>query len=61
MVFDMISVAGIGPLVRLHGKINATVNKEILKKHITKLRTAINQRAVFMQDNALFTQRNISF
>ena len=54
MVFDMIAIAGTGPFVRLHSKINATVYKEILKKHIVpNLRTAINQPAVFMQDNAL--------
>ena len=52
MVFGMISFAGTGPLVRLHGKINATVYKEILKKHVVpNLRTAINQPAVFMQDS----------
>ena len=38
--------------MRLHGKINATVYKKILKKHVPNLRTAINQPAVFMQDNA---------
>ena len=48
MVFGMISVASTGPLVRLHGKINATVYKEILKKHVPNLRIAINQLAVFM-------------
>ena len=48
----MISTADMGPLVRLHGKINATVYKEILKKRVTYLRTAINQPAIFMQDNA---------
>ena len=48
MVFGMISV-----LVRLHCKINATVYKEILKKHVeSNLRTAIDQPAVFMQDDA---------
>ncbi len=53
MVFGMISTAGTGPLVRLHGKINAAVYKEILKKHVVpNLRTAINQPALFMQDNA---------
>ena len=52
MVFGMISIAVTGPLVRLHGKINASVYKEILKKHVPNLRTAINQPAVFMQDNA---------
>ena len=50
--FGKISSAGIGPLVRLHGKINTTVYKVILKKHfVTILRTAINQPALFMQDN----------
>ena len=32
MVFGMILIASTEPLVRLHGKINATVFKEILKK-----------------------------
>ena len=31
---------------------NATGYKEILKKHVPNLRTAINQLAVFLQDNA---------
>ena len=49
----MISATGIGPLVRLYGKINTTVYKEILKKHVVPhMRIAINQPAVFMQDNA---------
>ena len=52
MVLGMISAAGTEPLVRLHGKISATVYKEILKKHVLNLRTAINQSTVFMQDNA---------
>ena len=51
-MFGKISVAGRGPFVRLHGKINATVYKEILKEHVPILRTAINQPAVFMQDDA---------
>ena len=53
MVFGMISDTDTGPLVWLDGKINATVYKEILKKHVVpNLKTAINQQAVFMQDNA---------
>ena len=53
MVFVMISAARTVPLVRLHCRINATVYKKILKKHVgPNLRTAINQRAVFIQDNA---------
>ena len=53
MIFGMISATGTWSFVRLHGKINASVYKEILNKHVVpNLRTAINQPAVFMQDNA---------
>ena len=52
MVFDMNSSACTRPLVRLYGKINATVYKAILKEHVPNLRTAINQPAVFIQDKA---------
>ena len=52
MEFDMISAAGTGYLVRLHGKLNATAYKDILKKHVPNLRTTTNQPAVSMQDNA---------
>ena len=49
----MILFTGTGPLVWLHCKINATVNKEKLKIHVVpNLRTVISQPAVFMQDNA---------
>ena len=52
MVFGVTSMACIGPLVRLHVKINATVYKGILKKYdVPNLRTAINQPAVFMHNN----------
>ena len=53
MVLGMISTACTGPLVRLHVKINATVYKEILKKHVLNLRTAINKPAISMQGNTL--------
>ena len=53
MVFGMISAAGPGPLVRLHGRINAAVYKEMLRQHVLPtLRSAANQPAIFMQDNA---------
>ena len=51
MVLAIISDVGAKPLVRLHGKINTPVYKEILKKHVPNLRTTFNQPAVFMQDN----------
>ena len=55
MVFAIISLTATGPLVRLPSKFNATVHNKILKKYIVhRLRPAINQTAVFMQDNALF-------
>ena len=50
-MFGITATAVTGPLVRLHGKIDATVYKEIWIKHVSKLRTVINQAAVFMQDN----------
>ena len=47
-MFAMIPAAGTEPLVRLYGKINTIVNKEILKKHVVpNLRITINQSAVF--------------
>ena len=50
--FGMISTTGTGPLAKLRGKINTTVYKEILKKHVVpNLRTVLNQPAIFMQDN----------
>ena len=53
-MFGMISMAVTLLLDKQHGKINATVYKEILKKHIVpNLRTANNQLAVFIQYNAL--------
>ena len=53
MVWGMISAEGIGPLVRLHGRVNAAVDKELVKQHgLHVLRNAANQPGVFMQDNA---------
>ena len=54
IVFGMISAVGTGPLVKQHGKINPNVYKEILKKHVfLNLRIAINETAVFWQNNDL--------
>ena len=53
MVIVMIAAAGTGPLVKLHGKTNATVYHEIWKKHVSlNSRIVVNQPAVFMQYNA---------
>ena len=51
MMFGLIIVISTELPVRLHGRINANVYKDILKKRVPNLRTAINQPAVFMQDN----------
>ena len=60
MVFSMISVVDIDPLVRLHGKIRATVYKEILKKHASNLRNTINKSVVFIQDNVpCYTMKSV--
>ena len=53
MVFGMISASGTGPLVRLQGKINAKVYKELLLMHVVPvLRSSSSQNPIFMQDNA---------
>ena len=53
MVWGIISAAGTGPLVRLHGKINGEVYKQIIRQHaIPFLRSSELQSPIFMQDNA---------
>ena len=52
MVFGMILIAGTVPFIRPNCKNNASVYKEILKKHVVpNSSTAINQPVVLMQDN----------
>lgn len=53
MVWGMFSAAGVGPLVQLHGRVNANVYQNLLQQHMVPyLRSSPNQPAVFMQDNA---------
>lgn len=51
MVWGMMSSAGVGPLIRIQGTVNAEVYKQILIQHaIPTLQTVPN--SMFMQDNA---------
>ncbi|KAI5086665.1 hypothetical protein C0J45_23292, partial [Silurus meridionalis] len=53
MVWGMFSAAGVGPLLQLHGRVNANVYQNLLQQHmVPSLRSSPNQPAVFMQDNA---------
>ena len=53
MVWGIISAAGTGPLVRLRGRINGEVYKQILRQHaLPYLRNAGIENPIFMQDNA---------
>ena len=53
MVWGMISRDGMGPLVRLQGKINAGVYKQLVKDHVLPvLRNSTKQPSILMQDNA---------
>ena len=52
MVWGMISSSGVGPLIRLHGKVNAEVYKQLLDQHVLPVFYASSQNPVFMQDNA---------
>ena len=49
----MFSAAGVGPLIQLHGRVNASVYQNLLQQHVVpSLRSSLNQPASFMQDNA---------
>ena len=53
MVWGMISGDGVSLLVRLQGKINAGVYKQLVKDHVLpELRNSTKQPSIFMQDNA---------
>ena len=53
MIWGMISGDGVGPLVRLQGKVNAGVYKQHVKDHVLLvLRNSTKQPPIFMQDNA---------
>ena len=53
MVWGMISGDGVGPLVRLQGKVNAGVYKQLGKDYVLLvLRNSTKQPSIFMQGNA---------
>ena len=48
----MISGDGVGLLMRLQGKVNAIVYKQLVKDHVLHmLRNSTKQPSIFMQDN----------
>ena len=53
MVWGMISSTGVGPIVRFHGNINASVYKELLWQHtLPHFHKGTVETPIFMQDNA---------
>ena len=53
MVWGMFSAAGVGPLVQLHGRVNANVYVNLLRQYaVPSLQLSPNQPAIFMQNNA---------
>ena len=53
MVWRMISSAGVGPIVRFHGNINASVYKELVSQHaLPHLRKRTVETPIFMKHNA---------
>ena len=53
VVWGMISSTGVGPIVRFHGNINASIYKELLRQHaLPDLRKGTVETPIFMQDNA---------
>ena len=53
MVLGMISSEGVGPIVRFHSNINASVHKEFLRQHgLPHSRKRTVETPISMQDNA---------
>jgi len=53
MVWGMFSATGVGPIIQLHGRVNANVYQNLLRQHaVPFLQASPNQPAIFMQDNA---------
>ena len=51
-MWEMISSAGVGPIVRFHGNINASVYKELLRHHaFPHLHKRTVETPIFMQVN----------
>ena len=48
----MISSVGVGPIVRFHDDINASVYKELRQYVLPHLRKGTVETPIFMQDNA---------
>ena len=55
MVLGMIASVGVGPIVRFHGNINASIcKKKLLRQHaLPHFRKWTVETPIFMQDNAL--------
>ena len=52
MLWGMVSSAGVGPIVRFHGNINASVYKELLRHHsLPHLHKETVENPISMQDN----------
>ena len=54
IIWGMISGDCVGPLVRLLGKVNGGIYKQLVKDHVLPvLRNSTKQPSIFMQDNSL--------
>ena len=52
IVWRMISSAGVGPMVRFHSNVNASVYEELLCLYAVPLHKGTVETPIFMQDNA---------
>ncbi len=52
MVWGMFFAAGVGPLIQIHGRVNANIYLNLLQQHaVPSLCSSPNQPAIFIQDN----------
>ncbi len=56
MFWGIFSSAGFGPLIQLHGRVNANVYLNLLKQHaVPSLQASPGQPTIYMQDSAPIT------
>ncbi len=59
VVWGMFSEAGVRPLIKIHGRVNAIVYQNLLQQHaLPSLQASPSQPPILMQDNVPVTLQN---
>lgn len=56
VVWEMFSAAGVGPILQIHGRVNANISQNLLQEHaVPSLQASPKQPPTIMQDNDTVT------